>query len=85
MDGRAFAAYNGLRNGAELIAVAAGGLLVAAIGARTTLALAGAIPLFAALLGLALYASTRERLEAQAEVWAAASSTTSSGPFRRSG
>jgi len=42
--GRAFAAYNGLRNGAEPFALAGGGLLVAAIGARMTLALAGAIP-----------------------------------------
>jgi hypothetical protein len=55
LHGRAFAAYNGLRNGAELIALAAGGVLVAAIGARTTLALAGAIPLLAALVGLGLY------------------------------
>ena len=57
LHGRAFAAYNGLRNGAELIALAAGGLLVAAIGARSTLALAGAIPLIAALIGLAVYGS----------------------------
>ena len=62
LHGRAFAAYNGLRNGAELIALAAGGLLVAAIGARTTLALAGAIPLLAALAGLAVY---RARLPAE--------------------
>src|SRR5690242_18409055 len=61
LHGRAFAAYNGLRNGAELIALAAGGLLVAAIGARTTLALAGAIALVAALAGLAVY---RARLPA---------------------
>ena len=59
LHGRAFAAYNGLRNGAELIALAAGGVLVAAIGART--ALAGAIPLLAALAGLAVY---RARLPA---------------------
>ena len=32
--GRAFAAYNGLRNTAELIALAAGGALVATLGAR---------------------------------------------------
>ena len=44
LHGRAFAAYNGLRNGAELVALGGGGLLVAAIGGRTTLALAGAIP-----------------------------------------
>ncbi len=55
LHGRAFAAYNGLRNGAELIALVTGGVLVTTIGARTTLALAGAIPLVAALVGLALY------------------------------
>ena len=55
LHGRAFAAYNGLRNGAELFALAGGGLLVAAIGGRATLALAGAIPVVAALVGLALY------------------------------
>ena len=32
--GRAFAAYNGLRNTAELVALAAGGALVATLGAR---------------------------------------------------
>jgi Na+/melibiose symporter-like transporter len=55
LHGRAFAAYNGLRNGAELFAIAGGGVLVAAIGGRSTLALAGAIPVVAALIGLALY------------------------------
>lgn len=55
LHGRAFAAYNGLRNGAELVALAAGGVLVAAIGARATLALAGAIPVLAVAVGLALY------------------------------
>lgn len=55
LHGRAFAAYNGLRNGAELVALAGGGVLVAAIGGRSTLALAGAIPVAAALVGLALY------------------------------
>ena len=60
LHGRAFAAYNGLRNGAELIALAAGGALVAAIGGRPTLALAGAIPVVAALVGLALYRRPRE-------------------------
>lgn len=55
LHGRAFAAYNGLRNGAELVALAAGGVLVAASGGRSTLALAGAIPVAAALVGLALY------------------------------
>ena len=56
LHGRAFAAYNGLRNGAELFALAAGGVLVATIGGRATLALAGAIPVVAALVGLALFA-----------------------------
>jgi MFS family permease len=55
LHGRAFAAYNGLRNGAELIALAGGGVLVAALGARETLALAGAVPVLAALAGLAVY------------------------------
>jgi MFS family permease len=50
--GRAFAAYNGLRNGAELIALAWGGLLVVTVGARGTLALAGAISVLAALAGV---------------------------------
>ena len=41
--GRAFAAYNGLRNSAELVALAAGGALVAALGARGTLVIAGGV------------------------------------------
>jgi MFS family permease len=57
LHGRAFAAYNGLRNGAELVALASGGVLVAALGARATLALAGALPVLAALAGLAAYLS----------------------------
>jgi MFS family permease len=52
LHGRAFAAYNALRNGAELVALAGGGLLVSAIGARWTLLLAGALPVLAALAGL---------------------------------
>ena len=76
LHGRAFAAYNGLRNGAELIALAAGGVLVAEIGARTTLALAGAIPLLAALAGLALY---RARRTAEEEVPTSAAPSLPSG------
>ena len=49
LHGRAFAAYNGIRNSAELAAFAAGGLLIAGIGARGTLAYAGGL---AAVLGL---------------------------------
>jgi len=52
LHGRAFAAYNGIRNTAELGAFAAGGLLVAAIGARGTLAYAGGLSALAGLLGL---------------------------------
>jgi hypothetical protein len=50
LHGRAFAAYNGIRNSAELAAFAAGGLLIAAIGARGTVAYAGGL---AAIVGLA--------------------------------
>jgi MFS family permease len=57
LHGRAFAAYNGLRNGAELVALAAGGFLVVTLGARTTLALAGALPVLIALAGLVVYRS----------------------------
>jgi Major Facilitator Superfamily len=52
LHGRAFAAYNGIRNTAELAAFAAGGLLVAAIGARGTLAYAGGLSALAGLVGL---------------------------------
>jgi hypothetical protein len=52
--GRAFAAYNGLRNAAELGALAAGGVLVAAIGPRGTLWIAGGVSALAGLAGLGL-------------------------------
>ncbi len=52
LHGRAFAAYNGIRNTAELGAFAAGGLLVALIGARGTLAYAGGLSALAGALGL---------------------------------
>ena len=48
--GQAFAAYNGLRNGAELIALAAGGGLTALVGGAGTLWIAGGA---AGLTGLA--------------------------------
>ncbi len=44
MRGRAFAAYNGARNGAELGALVLGGLVVGALGARSALLLAGLGP-----------------------------------------
>jgi predicted MFS family arabinose efflux permease len=49
LRGRAFAAYNGARNGAELAALALGALVVGALGARPALLLAGGGP---AALGL---------------------------------
>jgi MFS family permease len=68
LHGRAFAAYNGMRNGAELFALAGGGLLVVAMGGRTTLALAGAIPLALALAALTIYWRTRSRIEPEPAV-----------------
>lgn len=59
LHGRAFAAYNGMRNGAELFALAAGGALVAVLGGRATMALAGGLSLLAALVGLLLYRRAR--------------------------
>jgi hypothetical protein len=52
LHGRAFAAYNGIRNSAELGAFAAGGLLVVAIGPRGTLAYAGGLSALVGALGL---------------------------------
>ena len=52
LHGRAFAAYNGIRNGAELGAFAAGGVLVALIGPTGTLAYAGGLSALAGLVGL---------------------------------
>jgi MFS family permease len=55
--GRAFAAYNGLRNAAELGALAVGGVLVSTVGARATLLVAGSVSAVAGLVGLALRSS----------------------------
>jgi hypothetical protein len=52
LHGRAFAAYNGIRNAAELGAFAAGGLLVAAVGPRATLTYAGGLSALVGLAGL---------------------------------
>jgi MFS family permease len=54
LHGRAFAAYGAARNSAELAALALGGVLVGAIGAREALVVAGAGPMVAALAGLVL-------------------------------
>src|SRR5919106_1732984 len=56
LHGRAFAAYNAVRNGAEMVALVLGGVLIAAIGARWTLFLAGVLPAAAGLAGLAVFA-----------------------------
>jgi MFS family permease len=53
LRGRAFAAFNGLRNGAELVALTLGGLAISALGARWTLLYAGGVPVICALVGLA--------------------------------
>ena len=58
MRGRVFATYNAARNGAELGALALGGVLVGLAGAQLALALAGAIPLGIALVALALTTRT---------------------------
>jgi MFS family permease len=56
LRGRTFAAYNGLRNAAEISALALGGVLVAVIGAREALFVAGFGPALVAAIGLAVYA-----------------------------
>jgi hypothetical protein len=68
LHGRSFAAYNGLRNLAELFAVLGGGVQIVAIGARWTLFLAGALPFVAGLAGLALHSRRRQVDEAPATV-----------------
>lgn len=52
--GGPFAAYNHLRNAADLGALAAGGVLVATVGPRGTLWLAGGASALAGVAGLAL-------------------------------
>jgi MFS family permease len=54
LHGRAYAAYNAARNAAELVALAAGGLLVAAVGPRPALLIAGLGPVALAAAGLAV-------------------------------
>ena len=57
--GQAFAAYNGLRNGAELIALALGGALTALVGGAGTLWIAGGAAAVAGLGGVLLLTSRR--------------------------
>jgi MFS family permease len=60
--GRAFAAWNGVRNAAELGALAVGGVIVGALGARETLWLAGGLSALAGLVGLVVLAGRRGRV-----------------------
>ena len=62
LHGRAFAAYTGLRNAAELVALVAGGVLVSTIGARGTMLVAGVVPVAAGVVALVL---SRRRLVEQ--------------------
>lgn len=50
--GSAWAAYNAGRNTAELLALAGSGLLIAAVGPRLALLVAGAVPVLIALVAL---------------------------------
>lgn len=59
--GRAFAAWNGVRNAAELGALAAGGVVVGLVGPRPTLWLAGGLSALAGLVGLAVLGARRGR------------------------
>jgi MFS family permease len=77
LRGRAWAAYSAGRNGAELVALVCGGLLVAALGARWTLLLAGALP----VLGAA-YAALRRARPAASRVSASPVATTRLRPPR---
>jgi MFS family permease len=64
--GRAFAAFNGLRNTAELAALGGGAVLVSTIGGRGTLWVAGGISAAAALAGVAALAARRDQPDAAA-------------------
>jgi MFS family permease len=68
LRGRAFAAYNGARNGAELGALALGGIAVAAVGARAARLIAGLGPALIGLFCLFLLTTTPERSVIHARV-----------------
>ena len=59
--GRAFAAWNGVRNAAELGALAVGGVVVGALGVRETLWLAGGLSALAGVVGLVVLVGRRGR------------------------
>ena len=62
LRGRAFAAYNGARNGAELGALVLGGIAVGALGARAALLLAGLGPAMIGMASLLLLVNRRRRV-----------------------
>jgi sugar phosphate permease len=64
--GRAFAAFNGLRNTAELAALAGGAVLVSTIGGRGTLWVAGGVSAAAAVVGIFALSATRGQPDAAA-------------------
>ena len=64
--GRAFAAFNGLRNTAELAALAGGAVLVSILGGRGTLWIAGGVSALAAVGGVIALASRRDQPDAAA-------------------
>lgn len=64
--GRAFAAFNGLRNTAELAALAGGAVLVTTLGGRGTLWIAGGISAVASLAGVVLLSSRADQPAAAA-------------------
>jgi MFS family permease len=64
--GRAFAAFNGLRNTAELAALGGGAVLVSTIGGRGTLWVAGGISAAAALVGVFALGARRDQPDAAA-------------------
>ncbi|MDA0161672.1 MFS transporter [Solirubrobacter ginsenosidimutans] len=68
LRGRAFAAYNGARNGAELGALALGGLVVGAFGARTGLLVSGLGPAAIGLTCLLYLTTTLQRRTFHARV-----------------
>jgi hypothetical protein len=62
LRGRAFAVYNGARNGAELGALVLGGIAVGALGPRAALLLAGLGPAAIGTASLLLLISCRRRV-----------------------
>ena len=69
-----------IERGAELVALVSGGLLVAALGARWTLPLAGALPVVAATY--ATYAALRRARPAARRVTSSPTATTRLRPLR---